>query len=236
VKISKTLAGVATAAALAGLLTACTSASNSAGDNAAPAPSRLSVPSSTSASVSARPSTVARIVSPKPSTGGGSTPAPRPVPTRPAAAHSSTPSASASHPTPASPPAPPTLSGPVTFSSVAFQSPYNCAESGTGYYTAPNITAAVDVTVLVNSPALARDLVIAAPNRAPRGLSNASQWISATSLGGNVWRATYRTFVALTGPKYTPVTVSSLQASANGTPYTITFSSPLSVTLADCHS
>lgn len=126
--------------------------------------------------------------------------------------------------------------GPVTYQSANFPHPYNCAEGGTSYYTPPNVTAALDVTVLVTSQTLAKDLVIAAPNRAPRGLSNASQLISSASVGKGVWRATYRTFVALYEPKYTPVTVSALQASANGSRYTIAFSSPVSVTLADCHS
>ena len=78
--------------------------------------------------------------------------------------------------------------------------------------------------------------MIVAPNRAPRGLTNSSQAISATALGHGVWRATYRTFVSLYEPKYTPVTLSSLQATGAGAHYTIAFPEPLAVTLTDCHS
>jgi hypothetical protein len=128
------------------------------------------------------------------------------------------------------------LTGPVTFSSYSFPRPYNCTESGTTYYTPPNIEVAMDVTVLVNSATLAHDLSITAPNRAPRGLSNTSSLVSSAALGNGVWRSTYRTYVALSEPHYTPFTVSSLAATAGGAKYTIAFPAAVAVTLDDCHS
>lgn len=228
-EIGKSVAGAAVAAALASLLTACSSGGGVAGDaNTAPAPA---------ASASHGPTTLARVARPDPSTAAGTAAAPRPAPApQPApvvaapAAASRTPAA-ASHPS-----ARPKPTGPVTFASVAFPKPFDCTQAGTGYYTAPDVTIAVDVTVLVNSAALTKDLVIAAPNRAPSGVSNASQPISAASLGDGVWRATYRTYASLAGPRYTPVTVSALQASDGTRQYAIVFSAPLSVTFADCHS
>jgi hypothetical protein len=124
----------------------------------------------------------------------------------------------------------------VTYESVSFPSPYNCEQSGTTYYTAPNVAIAMDVTVLVNSSTLARNLVVAAPNPAPRGLSNASQWISEDALGNGVWRATYRTYVSLYQPRFNSLTISGLRASAAGSHYAIAFPAPLAVSLRDCHS
>ena len=129
-----------------------------------------------------------------------------------------------------------TLSGPITFSAVSFPGPYDCAESGTTYYNPPNVAVAMDVTVLANSPALANGLTVTAPNPAPRGISNASHLMSSAALGNGVWRATYRTWVSLYQPRFTPVTVSSLAASSGGNGYTITFRSPVTVTIDDCHS
>jgi hypothetical protein len=128
----------------------------------------------------------------------------------------------------------PALTTPVTFDFYSYPKPFNCRESGDSYYSGPDASAALDVTVLVKSAALANDLTIAAPNPPIGGLSNASSRVSSSALGHGVWRATYRTYVSLLHPHYTPVTFSSLSASADGSSYTITFSSPITVTLSDC--
>lgn len=235
VNISKRAAGVAAAAALAALLTAC----GSTGDDGGVVSGGVGSPSTPASSSSITPtSAVVQVVPPKPTLPGDSTVA-RPVSAGRTGANlagSGTPANTHSSPTTRTSSSVPPLSGPVTFESVALSSPYNCAESGTSYYTAPNVAVAVDVTVLVTSGSLARNLVIAAPNHAPRGLSNTSQAISSTALGHGVWRATYRTFVSLYEPKYVPVTLSALQATAAGARYTIAFPEPLAISIADCHS
>ena len=90
--------------------------------------------------------------------------------------------------------------------------------------------------MLVNSASLATDLSIAAPNAAPRGLSNSSRLVSSSAVSKGVWRATYRTYVALYEPNYVPVSVGALEAAGAGQRYTIAFTSPVTVTLQNCRS
>src|SRR3954463_16539254 len=194
VKISNRVVAAAGAAALAGLLAACSSAGGSTG----PVAGGRKI--ATSPTPSATPTTpVPQVAVPKVTAGNVATGAANPAPAGRSLAGFGD---SASAPSgPASPPhgssSVPALTGPVTYQSVSLPSGYNCTESGTTYYTPPNIAIGFDVTVLVNSSTLVSDLVITAPNRAPPGLSNASKLISSVAFGGGVWKATYRTFASL---------------------------------------
>jgi len=232
VNISKPVGWVAASAALGLVLTACSSAGGSTGPVANGSP----IATARTASATPAPATTAQVAPPKVAAGDVSTAAHpvadgRSLAALPGSSNPSTPSGP-QHTGSSLPP----LSGPVTYQSVNVPSTYNCAEAGTTYYTPPNIAIGFDVTVLVSSPTLANDLVIAAPNRAPRGLSNASHLVRATALGNGVWQATYRTFASLSEPRFTPVTVSALQATAGGSHYTIAFPSSFTITKDDCHS
>ena len=228
--ISKPVGAVVAAAALAGLLAACSSAGGSTGPVAGGS-KIATAPTPTATSTTAVPEVVPPTVSP----GKVVTNAEHPAPVGRRLTGFGDSSSAPSQPSHGSPGVP-SLSAPVTYESVSVPSLFNCREAGTTYYTPPNIAVGFDVTVLVNSSTLAKDLVIAAPNRAPRGVSNASELISSAQLGKGVWKATYRTFASLYEPRYTPVTVSSLEATAGGARYTIVFPSPVSITRDACHS
>ena len=226
--ISKPVAAAISAAALAGLLAACGSAGGGTGQVAG------GQKIATSPTPSATPTTaVAQVAVPKLT--AGTSDSAHPAPAGRSASGFGDSSGTASSPSHGSPSAP-VLSAPVTYQSVSVPSEFNCQQAGTTYYTPPNVAVGFDVTVLVNSSTLAKDLVIAAPNRAPRGVSNASELISSKALGNGVWQATYRTFASLYEPRYTPVTVNALQATAGGARYTIVFPSPLAITKASCNS
>ena len=229
--VHKVITGVVGAAGLITVLAACSS--HGGPQAAVTSDGSVSVSatqSSTPAASSAAVTTPAFIVKPT----VAATPPPPPTNTPSVIGFASPRKASPTntHPTSSAP----TLTGPVTFSAVSFPKPFDCEQAGTSYYAAPNVAVALDVTVYVTSQQLAHDLTLAAPNYAPNGISNASQYIGSSSLGHGVWRATYRTYVSLYEPSYTPVAVSSVQASAAGTNYTISFASPVSVTLSNCHS
>ena len=228
--VQKAVNAAVAAAALTGALAACSSSGS--GPSTAPLPGvSTSIPMSPSPS----PTSPARLTrAPALPTGpvyqASAHPAPRGYTE---AGFPDT--AGTGHAAPA-PATPVSVTGPVTFSSVSFPRPYDCREAGTSYYSPPNVSVAMDVTVLVTSSMLAHELSIAAPNAAPPGLSNSSQWISSTAVGKGVWRATYRTFVSLYQPQYTPVTVSALSASAAGSGYEIAFGSPVTVSIHSCTS
>lgn len=232
VNISKPVGGVAVGIALAALLAACSS-----GGGSGPIAHETGVDAGPS--TSATPSTVAAtepVASAKIAPGDAAVTAKAAPAGRTETSFAGSGRTSTSSVPAHSPSAVPPLTGPVTYQSVDVSPRFNCAEAGTTYYTPPNITIGFDVTVLVTSPSLARDLEIAAPNPAPRGLSNASRLISSSALGNGVWRATYRTFASLYQPRYVPVTVDSLQASLGGNHYTIAFPSPVTITEDECNS
>jgi hypothetical protein len=129
----------------------------------------------------------------------------------------------------------PTPTGPVTFVSWALQRPYNCREHADLVDTAPDVSAAIDVTVLLQGVS-AGSLSIVAPNPAVRTLPNASSLLSSSSLGHGLYKATYRSYVSLFAPNFTPVTFSSLTAVSAGSQYSIVFASSVTITLDDCHS
>jgi hypothetical protein len=226
---SLAIAGVAAAVGLCVLLTAC----SSSGGGSSLSLADLATAPSSSAKPTPAVSTVTppKIVAPshlsvgKPvSSGRTETSFP------PASTPTPTPTHSSSHAAPLPP-----LTSPVTFESYSYPKPSNCREAGDSYYHGPDVSTAIDVTVLSKSAALAKDLTIAAPNAQVRNMSNDSSLVSSSAVGDGVWRATYQTYVSLYHPAYAPVTISALSASADGSNYTITFASPVTVHLSDCH-
>jgi hypothetical protein len=127
----------------------------------------------------------------------------------------------------------PTPTGAVTYVSWDYVRPFNCREHADFVDTAPDVSTALNVTVLLRGIP-ASSVHIVAPNRAVSTLSNASSLVSSTSVGHGVVKATYTTYVSLFHNNFTPVTFSSLTAVANGTNYTVAFPAPATVTLGDC--